>query len=700
MATANFNSMPQNVSYGKRDKSVPDPILTIKRYATHLPLWFIFAKKGPIKRMLADGAIREQLYGAATFDSTSKFFTHQTQFSSTVNSKGNQGIYQRLEPAGAKTAMMRLWLDVLKVQVPTYERGTDGKYKLDQAGYPIPTGQKITGHILKHVKTPIDAIHGGLFAEASQMTGNQTDTATGTQSIRYPIMDVPVSSFGGYGDDMGLRMWAPHTSSRVVVDEELLEKNKAYPYVFACLDRSSDTVQNVQTVSGVQEVTCVFRREQAKASVGNQPVSFDPRFFESYNDLERQGMAPLYGPFAQVHVYHDNLVTVLKQLYDAEKPYIGLFSDFDGSGYTADDEGEIHRFNFVSAKSSKNVPYQSCIINREDSDAESMSDISAVWAEGGADGDCSLESLNRLVQAEMEKYGDINMEVAEDRLGNPESIFYDSGFDIECKMALVNFIGVRKDTYLSWCLTDAQGKKLTADEESSMAIALFTRGQMMPESSEYGTPACRFEIIACDGVLIGSNNRKRLPLSLEIASKSAEMMGAGSGLWNSAFAFSNGRRAEVSMFRDVNVIWRPIAARMRDWSNGMVYVQKKDMDTLFFPALRTGYGVEQSVFTSRFNVLIMTDLEKVADRVWSQFSGADQYSNEQFKKYVEEEFMRQIEGKYSGRAAIVPYVTFTAVDEYNGFSWTLNVDVGMENLKTVQYTILTGYRREKMPTAN
>lgn len=700
MATADFNSMPQNVSDGKRDKSVPDPILTAKRYPTHLPLWLIFGKKGPTKRMLADGAVREQLYGTESFMSSSRFFTHQTQYSNTVESKGNQAIYQRLKPEGAKVAMLRLWVDVLATQVPTYQRGTDGKFMLDSAGYPIPTGKKITGHILKHVKTGISQATGGAFGEAAQMVGDQIATTGGAQSIRLPIMDIPVSSFGSYGDDLGLRMWAPTTNSRVAADSEMLEVNKAFPYVFACLDRSSDSIQNVQTTRGVQEVTCVFKPGQVKASVGELPMSFDERFYDSWNDRERRGVAPLFGPFDAVHVYHDNLVTLLKMLYTAEAPHINAFSDFDGSGFTATDDGEIHRFNFVSAKSSKNVPYESCIINRSDANAEAMSDISAVWAIGGSDGDLSDESFNKLVRAEMTKYGSIEFEVAENRLGNPESIFYDSGFNFATKLTLVNFIAVRKDTYLSWCLTDAKGKKLTAEEESSMAIALFTRGQMMPESSVHGTPACRFEIIACDGLLIGSTNRNRLPLSLEIASKSAQYMGAGDGLWKSEFAFSHGSRAEVSMFRDVNVTWRPIAARMRDWANGMVYVQEKDMDTLFFPGLRTGYSVERSVFTSRPNVLIMTDLEKVADRVWANFSGADSYSNEQFKKYVEAEFNRQIEGKYDARADIRPTVVFTAVDEYNGYSWSLNVDVGLEDMKTLQYTLITGYRRESMPAAN
>jgi len=61
--------------------------------------------------------------------------------------------------------------------------------------------------------------------------------------------------------------------------------------------------------------------------------------------------------------------------------------------------------------------------------------------------------------------------------------------------------------------------------------------------------------------------------------------------------------------------------------------------------------------------------------------------------------MEMIEGKYDKRVIIVPRVIFTAVDEYNGYSWTLSVDVGADVMKTVQYTLLTGYRRESMPAS-
>lgn len=700
MANTNFSSMPQNISDGIRDKSIPDPIMLPKQYATHLPLWLILAKKGPTGRVVADGAVREQLFGTETFMPTSKFYNHQTHFSNIVNAQGNQGIYQRIVAENARKSMMRVWLDVMPKDIPLYERGSDGKYKLDAAGNPIPTGATTPGFVRKIVKTPINATNGGEFGQGSQMVGDQTNPDNAVQSTRYPLFDIPTAFAGAYGDDLGFRMWAPVEGSRVPVDMELLDKNKAYPYIFAIMDRSMDSIQNVSTVSGTQEMTAVLKRDQVKASVGEQVISFEPRFFEMYNDRARPNMAPLYGPFDAVHVYYDNLETLLKKFYDAEAPFVDQFSDFDGSGYTDNDAGEIHRFNFVSGKSSKNVPYHSFEIDRAAANAEAFSDISTIWNIGGADGDMDLDTFDRLCAAEIAKYGSIENEVTENRLGNPESIFYDTGFSSETKMVLANFIAVRKDTFLVWNLQDAQqARPLTADEESSLGIALFTRGQMLPESSEFGTPSCRFMIVACDGRQIGSPNRKRLPLSLEIAKKSAEFMGAGNGLWKPKFAFSHGDRANVTMFNEVNVTWRPIAARSRDWANGMVYVQKKDMETLFFPALRTGYPNDKSILTSFFTVMVFVDLQKVADRLWAQFSGADSYSNEQFKKYVEQEFKNLTEGKYAGRVALNCTVSFTAVDEYNGFSWTLNIDVGADNMKTVQYTLLTGYRRESMPTA-
>lgn len=700
MATA-LNSMPQNLTDGFRDKSVPDPILIAKQFPTHLPLWTLLTKKGPTHRVVCDSATAQELFGAESFDPTSKYYTPTTHFCNTVSSTGNQGVYQRLHHEDAKKAMMRIWLDILPVNVPLFERGDDGKYLLDQSGSPIPTGETIPGFMRKIVKTPIGAQFGGEFGQASQMVGDQINSDTATQSQRYPLMDVPVAFVGAYGDDLGLRMWAPTDGSRVPVDAELLTVNKAYPYRFACLDRSGSTVQNIQTVSGVQEITAVLKRDQFKASVNNQEISFDPRFFEQYNDRQRPGLASKYGPFEKVHVYHTNLENQLKRFYDAEKDYIGLGSDFKGTGYTDTDVGEIHLFNFIGGTSSKGVPYHSFLINRTDANAEAFSDISAVWAEGGDDGDTSIETLDRLVGAHMEQYGDSNAEVVDDILGNPESHFYDAAYSSATKMKLAAFIQHRKDTFLTWCLADASSAvPLDADQESSMAIALFTRGQMMPESSEFGSPAARFKIVACEGRLISSTYRKQLPLALELALKAGQYMGAGNGIWNSAQRYDNGDRANVTLFRDVNVTWRPPTARSRDWANGMIYVQKKDMDQLFFPAIRTGYPQERSIFASYFNVCIALDLQKVGARVWAQFSGASQYSNEQFKKYVEQYFNQQIQGKYDGRAIVRGTVSFTAVDEFDGYSWTLNIDIGGDVMKTVQYTLVTGYRRETMPAVN
>ena len=683
-----FNSMPENRTFGARDVSVPTPIYTARTKPSHLPVWFLFAEWGPLGRQMADGAIRKELYGDATFDVTSKFYTHQTKFSDVVNATGNQCIYQRVVADNASQAAIRLWIDYITTQVPEYQRGTDGRYLLDEAGAPIPTGNTIEGIIEKIVATPIDAQHGGDFGQASQMVGDQVDANTSTQSVRKAIMDIPAQFLGARGNTKGFRMWAPVEGARVEADSELLQKNKAYPFVVSCMDNYKDTIQKVQTKSGVNEITVVFAPDQVKASVG-EVMSFDPRFDREYNDTDRAGMAPLYGPFGKVHVYQDNLKGILKEMYDLESQYIDPFSDFTGEG-----DDEIYRVNFLSAKTSRNTPYHSIIINRTDANAQPMSDISTIWLEGGADGDLDNETFNDLVGAEMRKYGSVNNEIAENRLGNPESIFWDSGFNVDTKEDLLNIIAVRKDTMVVLTTHVHGGATLTASQESSLATALFTKAQMLPESTEYGTAAMRCAIVAGDGELISDPYLKRLPLSLELAKKAGEMMGAGDGKWKPEFSFSNGRRAELSMFKNINVGWRPITMRRNDWNNGMVYVQSKDIGLYFFPAFRTVYPVQNSILTSWFTAMGFVDLQKVADRVWADFTGNDDLTNEQFKKYVEQACQQQTDSKYGDRFLLNFNVVFTAVDEYNGFSWTLYVDIGAEPQKTVQLTILSGYRRE------
>ena len=164
MASVNqFNSMPENRSDGARDVSNPSAILGLRTKPSHLPLWVLFTEWGPTNRNMTDGAGRNQLYGAESFNPQSKYFNHQTMFANTVNATGNQGIYQRLLPEDAKRAGMRLWLDLLVTQVPEYVRGSDGKYLLDQDGNKQETGEMIQGHILKIVRTPMSTSMDGDF---------------------------------------------------------------------------------------------------------------------------------------------------------------------------------------------------------------------------------------------------------------------------------------------------------------------------------------------------------------------------------------------------------------------------------------------------------------------------------------------------------------------------------------------------------
>ncbi len=129
-------------------------------------------------------------------------------------------------------------------------------------------------------------------------------------------------------------------------------------------------------------------------------------------------------------------------------------------------------------------------------------------------------------------------------------------------------ISIRKDTAVVLSTFDAGGPTLTASEDSSLAVALRTRAQMYPESDYFGTPVMRAMIVGRDGKLMNSQYTGRLPVSLELASKSARYMGAGNGKWKSGFNFDHAPMSEVEMFRDISATFTPASVRNKDWDAG------------------------------------------------------------------------------------------------------------------------------------
>jgi hypothetical protein len=318
-----------------------------------------------------------------------------------------------------------------------------------------------------------------------------------------------------------------------------------------------------------------------------------------------------------------------------------------------------------------------------------------VFAAGGSDGTMTQASFDQLVREEMEAYLDPNNPVQELAV-NVESIIYDTGFSLATKYALLGFIGVRKDTFVNLSTYEAGTRILEPSEEHSIAIALRTRAQMYPESDHFGTPVMRTMIMGRSGKIRDSLYTAEVPLTYEVAIKSARYMGASNGAWKNGAHFGGAPGSVLDFMTDISITWVPASVRNRNWDVGLNWVQSFDRRSYFFPALKTVYDDDTSVLNSYTVALAIGQLNKIAHSAWRQFSGSDHLSNAVLAQDVDNFIQARVKDKFDGRYVIKPQTQFTDMDLLRGFSWTLPIKIYANNLRSVMTTYTQAFRMEDL----
>ena len=83
--TNNYSSKPRYELFGARDDSTRQDVLEEITLPQHCPLGYQFAAWGTNMPTLFRGTGTVRMYGAETFDVTSKYCTHQTNFVNIFN---------------------------------------------------------------------------------------------------------------------------------------------------------------------------------------------------------------------------------------------------------------------------------------------------------------------------------------------------------------------------------------------------------------------------------------------------------------------------------------------------------------------------------------------------------------------------------------------------------------------------------------
>ena len=697
------NASPEVILLGADDKSIryvtpePEPI------PQHLPLFFMFAKKGTTARVLTGATKLPFLYSADSFDGNKPWFNHQTRFLRDIAGTGNVCMVERVVPtdAGVRSNAV-IHIDVLATKVPNYTRTSQGDYVIDPStnAYMVDaTTPEIDGYKIKFIKE-YDAVND---AERLGMLPSKNGTMTDgiTTSMMYPIFEVKARYHGEYYNNIGFTI---NSLFKEEVDSKIVAATKSVPYslsLYSRLDSKSSPVVT-RSLFGEPSVNFTFKY---KAINPNTDGRFDLEYvFDKMWYNETDSLKPLkYNDFEGLYFYRENFELVTKLFMSKEKDYVSTteqtwYDGLDAStatwfDYTTTDATELLDENYIInpfvCKSSKNIKYFTLMQSDEiavttgTQKEVNLSTNTPIFLEAGSDGTMSNEMFESLVVGKMQEYLDPDSKVIDTAI-NVESVFYDSGFTLTTKKELVNFISVRKDTALIMSTHDAMlGERyLPLSDSRAIAVALKNRLKLAPESEYYGTSVARAMVVAGTGILRDLSTLERIPLNYEIAIKAAKMMGASTGMWKAVEIFDRYPGNALSYLIDPQPEFIPAGIKPTLWADGIVWAQPFDRSTYHFPQLQTIYENDTSVLNSFFTIMALCTVTKVGAEAWRNFTGSVKLTNGEFKEAVAEFVTKRLKDRFAGMFVTIPEVLITEEDELRGYSWRLINKLYGNNMKT------------------
>lgn len=482
MSMTSYDSRPRSDLLGIKDESIRVPILEDIVLPAHLPFTPLFTEKGDgLPHLVRSGSAR-LMYGDKTFDTLSKYFTHQTLYANLFMGNGNPTMIMRLIPEDARTAMFRLYVEAITTVIPKYERDSSGhvKYRYNELNErePIVSGEITGTRLVFHVNlnpgggtTPLSANEFKLaeviedYRAGSEMfgpVGNKKPLGqvgpNFTSSTLYPIFDFTVSSVGEHGLRKAIRFGLPTTRSSSPIDLSSFYSTKSYIGRIGVARRSDDLAwwNGVENNYGMEMMDFSFK-PNARTARSKDQLNLEPVWLNSFEqvDLSKPTVLP---EFDKVHVYQDSIEALLNRIVDGthdNEAEIDYNNQRELGGSLPVGTGdELFLLNFLGGYDENGVRYHTF---ETDTSAfyggVSLSDGATFAASGGDDGltmkadgtpdeAANYQLYDEMVRNLMDEFKD---SILMNRLKYPISAVWDSGFSIQTKKSLVQPIAHRKD---------------------------------------------------------------------------------------------------------------------------------------------------------------------------------------------------------------------------------------------------------------
>lgn len=678
------SSLPRTEVLGFKDVSGRGQPLEIVNLPIFLPWTPLFTSWGPSDTaMLVSGDGFSTIYGADNFYPGSKFLSHQAAMLQKVMQTGAMALVRRIKGEGAKTATLRVWVDMVADQIPQYERNPDSTFKRTNGALIEIPDEFVDGHRLRFVVEEIDDETGVRLATPT--TGTLVDSE-GVQSVMYPLMDLEARFDGAKGSNFGIRVVAATTNSSTPVNAELIESQGAYVYRLSILERPSQnsTGQVLMNLDGSPYVEFTLKSGVVDPKT-NLNYSYDKRVLKAFENNDPEVFTG-YGPLKTFHVYTKHLNDILEKLYISEEQY----------GLVDAEVSPEHSINLFGGTNVNGVPYYSIKIEGPSENGVLFGETATHWLKGGEDGEVSPEDYDLAVQGELNVFGEGEVPYG-DRASFPMSSFVDTGFSLDTKRMMANIMAVRPDAWILASTQDALEPLNTPEEDSSIGATLRNALSLVPESEFYNTGACRAVVMKHAGIYLDTEYDGILPFTVDFAVKVATYMGGER--MRSGYAPDNSGGRIVSRFVDHNAKFRPVKPRNTDWQAGISSAEPFDhRGQVFFPGIQTVYHDNTSVLNSFFPMAICCHLNRIGELAWRMFTGDSRLTAGEYAVNVDRFIDEQVKDRYDGRADITPNSYYTAADTQRGYSWHTDIEGLFDGMKTVEVLTVVAGRRPGLET--
>ena len=689
------SSSPEFIALGARDLSGQTVPVDTVELPYHIPLFYLYTEKGPTSRIVCNGTSFESIFGKKTLDPSQPYFNHQTLFLEGALAENAAVVIQRVvgKNPGVRSNIV-LYIDVLETNIVNYLRTSKGAFISNENSndYQIDMNNPvIKGHRIKWVAEHITAGTEEALGNYIEKEGTMVDDQ-GNKSRMIPILEFRASNLGAAYNNIGFSLGSYMGTE---LNTTIKDKNKALPYKLTLFERDNElsSPKIITTLTG--DNSClVSLKEKATDPLSKAKITIESVFKSQWFDNSTR-----LPDFEGMYFYRDNFNEITKQFMSLEKDYISSVETIWADGrkassmswfdFVSDDpkslvEEENYLINPFIGMSSKKVRYftlqhdDGISTTNEFQEEVSMSFSTPIFLKGGQDGELSVDHYEKWIINDLAKYTDENSEY-QDLAVNVESHFYDSGFGNDVKLAMADVLAIRKDTMpvLGTHFASLGQNYLPISDARTLASTLKTRLSIYPESTEYGTSVCRSMIVNNVYKIRSASTEDYVSLVYDIMIKTCKMMGQIGG-WDAGYRFdrvySEGIRGDnqgslVTYGYDVKPNFIPKVTKESLWKTGLIWAQPYDLNSFYFPGLKTVYDDETSVLNNYFAACALSALLKINAKVARKYQGASfDHNNDVFCNNIKRDLDTATKNAFAGLYTVKNDVFMTDTDVSRGYS--------------------------------